>query len=363
MGTMSFSDILDQAVPVRLLQNIIKSGRIPNGLLFWGPGGVGKQFAAMELAKAVNCAEAAGDACDNCLTCRKVMNNTHPDVKVIAPTGKSRFIGVDTVEFMNDLASYRPFESDWRFFLINEAERMREDAQNHFLKTLEEPPSNTVFMLVTEYPRRLLPTIRSRCQQVRFGTLGVGTVADLLLRDRDLPREIALALAAVSQGQMSRALDLVDSEKREVVLDVTRRLMIGEDPLGLSGEFVGHLKQAGESIKAVVAENFTTDDPKSVSREEREAQKLEQIAIVEALIRRDLMEYLYLFEAWYRDVMAFNHTRDAARVLNRDQLDRLQTEPLGNGDKIAAIEQAWRYIERNLNMDRVFRDLFFALAA
>lgn len=360
---MSFSDILDQAVPVRLLRNIIQTGRIPNGLLFWGPGGVGKHFTAMEFAKAVNCGEDPSDACDRCLACRKVSHNTHPDVKIIVPSGKSRFIGVETVEFMNELATYRPFEGAWRFFLIEEAERMREDAQNHFLKTLEEPPSNTVFVLLTEYPRRLLPTIRSRCQQVRFGTLRPETVTDLILRERDLPREVALALAAVSQGQMSRALDLVDTERREVVLDVTRRLASGEDPLVLSEEFVSHLKQAGEAIKASVAESGASEEPGAASREDREEHKKEQVALVEALIRRDMMEYLYLFEAWYRDVLAYESTRDASRVLNRDQLDRLENESSGKGDKLAAIELAWRYIERNLNVDRVFRDLFFALAA
>ena len=76
-----------------------------------------------------------------------------------------------------------------------------------------------------------------------------------------------------------------------------------------------------------------------------------------------MMEYLYLFEAWYRDVIAYANTGDGVHVLNRDQLNRLQQEPAGKGDKLAAIEQAWRYIERNLNIDRVFRDLFFALAA
>jgi DNA polymerase-3 subunit delta' len=360
---MSFSDILDQTVPVRLLRNIIQTGRIPNGLLFWGPGGVGKHFTAMELAKAVNCLEDPLDACDRCLACRKVTNNTHPDVKRIIPSGKSRFIGVDIVDFMNELATYRPFEGKWRIFIIEEAERMREDAQNHFLKTLEEPPSNTVFVLLTEYPRRLLPTIRSRCQQVRFGALSPETVTDLLLKERDLPREVALALAAVSQGQMSRALDLVDSDKRDVVLDVTHRLAQGEDPLLLSEEFVAYLKRAGEAIKASVADDSAGDDPKAESREDREEQKQEQMALVEALVRRDMMEYLYLFEAWYRDVIAYANTGDGVHVLNRDQLNRLQQEPGGKGDKLAAIEQAWLYIERNLNIDRVFRDLFFALAA
>ena len=209
-----------------------------------------------------------------------------------------------------------------------------------------------------------MPTIRSRCQQVRFGALRPETVKELLLRDRDLPEAVAEALAAVSQGQISRALDLVDSEKRDVVLDVTQRLAEGEDPMIVSEGFVQHMKAESESIKAAVKAELEQGDPQDASREEREDAKNEQMALIEALIRRDLMEYLYLLETWYRDVLVYTATADAAQVLNRDQVDRLTAQGKSNvAAKVQAIEKAWIYIERNLNMDRVFRDLFFALAA
>ena len=243
---MSFDDIKDQAIPLRLLRNIVLRGRVPNGLLFWGPGGVGKMMAALEMAKAINCESGTGDACGTCLPCRKVAHGNHPDVKHITPSGKTCNIKVEAIDFVNDLATYRPFEARWRIILIQDADRMGVPAQNHFLKTLEEPPSNTLFILLTEFPRALLPTIRSRCQQLRFGTLRPDTVASLLMRERDVDPNAAAAIAAVSQGQMSRALDLVDTKKRTVMLDVTQRLESGEDPLALSEEFVQH-KSGGKS--------------------------------------------------------------------------------------------------------------------
>ena len=361
---MSLQDVRDQEIPIRFLTNIIRSGRVPNGLLFHGPSGVGKALAARTMIKALNCKDHDSDCCNECLSCRKVDNGTHPDVKEISPSGKARNIGVDVVDFMNELSMYRPFEAEWRVFIIHDVDRMRLEAQNHFLKTLEEPPSKTVFILMTESPRRLLPTIRSRCQLVRFGALRPETVQELLLRDRDIPAPVAEALAAISQGQMSRALDLVDSEKRDMVLDVTLRLAEGDDPMIVSEYFVTHMKAESDRIKAAVKAEFEEGDAQEVSKEDMEDLKNEQMALVEALIRRDLMEYLYLLETWYRDVLVYMATQDVKQVLNRDQVDRLTAQ--GRSDvaaKVNAIEKAWVYIERNLNIDRVFRDLFFALAA
>ena len=360
---MSYSDILDQAVPIRFVRNIVASGRIPNGLLFWGPAGVGKRLSALETAKAINCESGSGDGCGTCISCRKIEHGNHADVKVIAPSGRGRIIDVEAVDTINELASYRPFEARWRVVIIQDAERMGVPAQNHFLKTLEEPPSNTLFIMITEFPRLLLPTIRSRCQQVRFGGLRPETVTRLLLRDRDLPPATAAAIAALSQGQMSRALDLVDSGRREVVLDVARRLHGKEDPMAVSEEFVAHLRSQAEMIKNKVKSEVEALDTEEASKEDLEEAKREQAALIEALVRHETMEYLYLFKTWYRDALVYRTTGNPAQLLNRDQ--EASFSDAGKGDieaKLAALEKAWLYINRNLSTDRVFRDLFFVLA-
>ena len=362
---MSFSEIRDQSMPVRLLRNTLRLGRIPNGLLFWGPGGVGKMLTARQLAKAVNCVAGAPDACGECLACRKAENGTHPDVKAIRPMSKSRLIRVIDIEPIIELASYRPFEGKRRIVIIEDVERMNIAAQNHFLKTLEEPPSDTTFVLVTEHPRRLLPTLRSRCQQVRFGALSPETVSELLLRRHDLPAEVAAAIAALSQGQMDRAEDLVESEKREVVLSITQRLAEGDDPLVVSEEFAGHLGARRDEVTAAAKEHMSEmRGERDMDKEEREELKTAAEAAAAATIRRDLMEYLYLLQTWYRDGLVYGATRAPERVLNRDQIARLEKESdAARPEKLDAIEQSWIYIERNLNIDRVFRDLFMTLAA
>ncbi|MBI5091297.1 MAG: DNA polymerase III subunit delta' [Candidatus Hydrogenedentes bacterium] len=331
--------------------------------MFWGPGGVGKRLAALEMAKAVNCAKGTGDACDTCLSCRKVASGNHPDVKIVAPVKKSRIINVETIEGVNEFAALRAYESKWRVFVILDADRMGLEAQNHFLKTLEEPPGASLFLLVTEYPRRLLPTIRSRCQMLRFGALRPETVVDLLQAQRDLPLEVARSVAAVAQGQMSRALDLVDSEKRDIVIEIARRLSENDDPMALAEEFSKGLEARREQLAAAVKAETDTEASEDASRDDKKRLKEEQLALVDELSRREILDYLYLFETWYRDELVFQAAGNDHQILNQDHAARIrQAKPSDAGKKIRAVEQARVYLERFINEERVFRDLFFSLA-
>lgn len=360
---MGFDAILDQPIPVRLLRNILTSNRVPNALLFWGPSGVGKRLAAFELAKAINCEKARADACGACLSCRKIEHGNHPDVHITVPVKKSRIISVDAVSEIIDLAVLRPFEGAWRIFILQDADRMYGPAQNHLLKTLEEPAGQSLFVLVTEHPQALLPTIRSRCQSVRFGGLSPETVKMLLMRERDVDDKTAAAIAAVAQGQMTRAFELVDSEKREIAFDFLRRLGGGENPLALSEEFGKYLASERAAIEASVKAQAEPTDAAELSKDDRERIKEEQQAIADALGRRGILELLYLMETWYRDKMVLRATQDSGRVLNRDQLAGLESSEGEDLEaKLGAIEKARLYLERFLNEERVFRDLFFVLA-
>jgi len=358
---MSLNDIRDQDVAVRLLRSVLERDRVPSGLMFWGGDGVGKRTTAMEFAKAINCLELPADACGKCISCRKVDHGNHPDLKIIAPVKKSRNIDVETIEGMNEMASLRAFEGRWRVFIILEADRMRPAAQNHFLKTLEEPPGRSIFILVTAHPRVLLPTIRSRCQMVRFRNLHPETVVELLQQHRDLTDDLARSVASLAQGQMSRAYDLVDSEKREIALSIPAQLAAGDDPSVLADEFAKALDAQRKQVEAAVMAEANNEG--EMSREDRDRAKDELQAVADALARRDILEYLYLLETWYRDELVFAATGDGERVMNRDQLDRFRggtsRDPAA---KVEAIERARHYLDRFINEERVFRDLFFSLS-
>lgn len=367
---MSLSEIRDQPSAIRLLQRMLVTGRIPNAMMLWGPSGVGKGLAAFEFAKALNCTESDDDACGECLVCRKIDNGNHPDVAIVAPLKKSRIIDVDAIQNIVELSSLRPYESKWRTFIVRDADRMRAPAQNHFLKTLEEPSGNSVFLLVTEHPQFLLPTVRSRCQRIRFGALRPETIVDLMRREHTLDAEEAQSIAALSQGQMSRALDMVVSDKRAVVLDVLRNLVDGADPLSVAEEFGKYLKAHKSQIEhgadLAASEDGAGDGHAGglddFSKEDRERIAEERQAVVDALIQRDIMEHLYLIETWLRDKLVLDVTGDVEHVLNRDQVSILASASMTDLEgKIGAVQKARVQLERFLNQERVFRDLFFSL--
>ncbi|MGI6461650.1 MAG: DNA polymerase III subunit delta' [Candidatus Hydrogenedentales bacterium] len=361
---MSLSDIRDQEVAVRLIRRILSRGRIPNALLFWGPGGVGKALTALELAKALNCTERTDDACGACLPCRKVMNGNHPDVKLVTPKAKSRIIPVEDIRDVNEICSLRPFEAQWRAVIFHDAERLNPPAQNHFLKMLEEPPGRTLFILISEFPRDLLPTIRSRCQLVRFRSLRPETVLDLLRRERDLSPDRAEALAALSLGRMDRALDLVDTDKRDQALEIITQLRAGGDPVELAEEFTKNLDAQRKQIENAIDAELKIDRDDAADAQDKQALKELRLAHTAAAIRRAILDYLFLWQTWYRDEMVFAATADTSKILNRDCLGQLRKQVSTAPDqKIAAVEKARYFLDRFVNEERVFRDLFFALAA
>ena len=360
---MSLRDVKDQEVACRLLTRMLERNRMPNGLLFWGPGGVGKRLAALEFTKAVNCTKHEFDACDACLSCRKIANNNHPDVRCIVPADKTRLIKKENIDEVNELASLHPFESRHRIFIFEDADRMNVRAQNHFLKTLEEPPGPSIFILLTEYPRILLPTIRSRCQMLRFRALRPKTVTALLVKLRDLPRDQAQAIAGVAEGQMSRAMDLVESEKRDMVMSVVSKLAQGREPVELAEKLTKHLDDKRKQIEVQFRSGAEQADPQEMAREDIEEQEEREAARLEALVKREVLEYLYLFQTWYRDELVFGAVGDPERTWNRDHISQLKQGPSSDpGTKILAIEQARKYLDLHVPEDRVFRDLFFTLA-
>ena len=360
---MSLARIRDQESAVQLLGNILRRGRFPNAMLFWGPDGVGKYLTALEFAKAIHCTNMQWDACDTCPTCEKIEHGNHPDVRTVVPMKRSRSIANDVVEEITEAASLSPTESDRRIFILQDADRMTARAQGHFLKTLEEPPGKSLFILTTQYPGMLFVTIRSRCQSVRFRALRTETIVELLLQQRDIPHETAHSIAALAQGQMTQALDLVDTGKRVAALGAIRQLTEGADPVQLAQEFAQMLAEQRQRIEADIDAELQSVEEEALEPEERERIKDEKMARVDSDYRRSILQYLYLFETWYRDELVYEATGDLTQVFNHDQKEHLKNERRGEPAAcIRAIEQAQGYLQRNISEDRVFRLLFLKLA-
>ena len=207
---MPFRAIAGHRPLLELLSRATARATLPPSLIFAGPEGVGKRLTATALAQALNCerpieGEDRRDACGTCAACKRIARGVHADILVIEP-GDSGSIKVDQVREAIDRSMYRPFEGRRRVVIVDEADALMPEAQNALLKTLEEPPPASVFVLITNRPDVLLPTVRSRCQVLRFGPLTPGEVAEVLMRDHGLEAADAHAAAAAADGSVGRAL-------------------------------------------------------------------------------------------------------------------------------------------------------------
>lgn len=271
---MRFSEVLHQERALSLLRRALRSGRTPHAYLFDGPEGVGKELAARALAARLLCAAgglaADSDACGRCESCLLVAADTHPDYHLVhrglhklhpersVRQSQGLFLGVDLVRhFVIDPSIRTPSLGKRRVFVLRDAERMNEEAQNALLKTLEEPPGAACFILVTASAARLLATIRSRCQRVPFDLLPISFVAERLAAAGAGETEAA-TLAALSQGRMGAAL-----RWRAIGLPAAATSVV--DALMKAGTrtptaFAESLLQAGEALAAAQSGASVEDD-------------------------------------------------------------------------------------------------------
>ena len=172
--------IRGQSRVVEILQRAIAQDRVPHAYLFCGPAGAGKMTTALALATAIQCIDAPGRGCGQCVACDKIAAGIHPDVQVLARQGAAQIIPIETIrsQVITKLG-LPPHEGNARIFLVEEASSLAPASANALLKTLEEPPQRTHFILCTTAPDQLLPTLRSRCQRVMFAMLSAEMRAEM----------------------------------------------------------------------------------------------------------------------------------------------------------------------------------------
>ncbi|RPI28497.1 MAG: DNA polymerase III subunit delta' [Acidobacteria bacterium] len=202
------------------LLGLLRRNPLPPAAIFSGPDGIGKRSAALALAALVNCRQpTSNDICGSCSSCVKAEAGNHPDITLFVP--ENNHIKIDAMRELSREAHYRPFEGRAKVFVVDQAEKMTEEAANSLLKTLEEPPSTSHLILVTAFPQRLLSTIRSRCQTFSFRSLTRGEISSCL--EKTDQREASELRAAFADGSIGKALSLdIESvvRNRDVMLDV-----------------------------------------------------------------------------------------------------------------------------------------------
>jgi DNA polymerase-3 subunit delta' len=228
---MPFRDIVGHRRLVGLLSRSVRRASLPPSLILAGPDGVGKRAAALATAQALNClapltSDTSGqlelDACGVCASCTRIARGVHPDILIVEP-GDNGSIKIDQVRDIVERAAYRPFEGRRRVVIIDEADALVPAAQNALLKTLEEPPSASGFMLITSRPDALLPTVLSRCPRLSFRALGPSEIAAALVA-RGHSAAKASAVAATADGSLGRAL-AADADELVEARDVAQRAL------------------------------------------------------------------------------------------------------------------------------------------
>jgi DNA polymerase-3 subunit delta' len=279
---MAFKNIVGQTEAIGLLREAMGRERIPSAYLFLGPRNVGKRTTALTLAKALNCREAAGDSCDACPSCRKIDEKVHPDVETIASDGQ--FIKIDQVREVTNRLALIPFEAAKRVIVFSAAERMNPQAANAILKTLEEPPRNTLLILCAESAAGLLETIVSRCVPVRFGLLGQSETRALLESATKLDAQLLDFSIRFSQGRLRPELPA----RAQQWMQIRDEMIKGME--GLNRPVFTQLSQQ-------MARWGSNED------------------------WRFVLEWL---ESWFRDLVFLAEGIDPARLINNDRVEEMR---------------------------------------
>ncbi len=216
---MSFKDIKGQDRVVAILREAIDNNSVAKAYIFSGPEGVGKKQVALALAAALNCEEARNDGCGKCASCRKIKNNQHPDVLFIED--KNNSLKIEDIRQMQRRINLKAYEGRKKVCILDNAHNLTAESSNALLKTLEEPPADSVIILVSSKPSLLFKTILSRCRVLRFYPLARKELEGVFRSDYGLDSSRAHFLSYFSEGRLGDALRLKDTgfyqEKNKVI--------------------------------------------------------------------------------------------------------------------------------------------------
>jgi DNA polymerase-3 subunit delta' len=217
---MSFTAIAGQERVKRMLQNSLIHKSLSHAYIFSGPNGSGRRQMAQKLAQAVYCIEQNGDACGSCLNCRKVEHHNHPDFHWIEPDGAS--LKIEQIRELQKQFAYRSTTSQTKIYVLQDADKMTNQAANSLLKFLEEPTSDVLAILIAENGHALLPTIQSRAQWVPFTPQAAEQLSQLLISE-GLSPTLVLPAVHIAAG-VAAAKQLIQenwfAEARNVVIQL-----------------------------------------------------------------------------------------------------------------------------------------------
>ncbi len=308
--------------------NAVLTGNISHAYILSGEAGMGKKSLANAFALALLCEKGQADPCRQCHACKQVMSGNHPDL-IYVTHEKPASIGVDDVRRqINDTIQVKPYSSAHKIYIVDEAEKMTVQAQNALLKTIEEPPAYAVLLLLTTNAEAFLPTILSRCVQLKLKPLKDGEVKDYLVSRMGVELSQAEIYTAFARGNLGKAIHLADSE----------------DFRHLYGELLDLLKNLKKSDISELLERI---------------RKMKEDKL-------DIHQCLDFMQMWYRDVLMYKTTKDINLLIFKDEFSTVNAMSTVSGYEgleriLTAIDKARIRLDANVNMELVMELLLLTM--
>lgn len=277
----NFKEIIGQKQVKEHFRSALQMGKISHAYILNGETGSGRHMLADAFAKALLCENKdSTDACDICKSCIQAESGNHPDIRYI--THEKSSISVDDIrEQLNNDILIKPYNSNHKVYIISNANKMTEQAQNALLKTIEEPPAYAVILLLTDNVHALLPTIQSRCVVLNTRPLNREDITNYLMKHLSMEKEQAQIAAGFCQGNMGKAIRFANSEDFQGMKEDTLKLLKNIDSM--------ELPEIVETIRFFAQQKGMIND------------------------------YLDLMLLWFRDVLMFKVTKDANLLLYQNE--------------------------------------------
>lgn len=314
---MNFNDIVGHDQIKEHLQTAIEQNKISHAYILNGEKGSGKKLIASVFAMTLQCYDKGIQPCETCKSCLQMNSNNHPDIKWV--THEKISIGVDDirVQINNDI-DIKPYSSEYKIYIIDEADKMTEHAQNAILKTIEEPPEYAIILLLTNNINNLLPTILSRCVTLNLKTVPTDLVKDYLMKQLKVPDYAAQLSASFAQGNIGKAIRYASSENFIEIKEDVLHLLKYIDEMELY-EIITAIKKLSEH-------------------------KLE------------INDYIDLMILWYRDVLMLKVTNNPNLLLYKEEYKYISKQASmrdyeGIENIIKAMDKAKIRLNANVNFD------------
>ena len=328
MDERGFAAVVGHNDIIEHLQNAVRNGKVSHAYLFTGEPGSGKKLLATLFATLLQCETGRANPCMKCPSCKKALSQNHPDI-IMVTHEKPNVIRIDEIrEQVVNTVDIKPYESRYKIYIIDEAEKMNPQAQNAILKTIEEPPAYAVIMLLSNSPDALLSTILSRCVRLNLKTVSDREVKEYLMHEMHLPDYEADVAAAFAQGNIGRAQEAA------------------------AGDTFANL--ASRTVKII--------------KDIHNLQIYEIIEIVRELSeeKQNIHDFLDILLMWFRDILLYKATREADNLVFRRELTEISREASvssyeGIQEILDAIEKAKARLRANVNFDLTLELLFLTI--